>query len=80
MDAPARLTFLQHLATFSISKSPVAMGVNCDSTRLLVTDINGNAVLVDVRTGKPIEGFERKDVWHFRWARDNPILFAIMEK
>ncbi len=73
--------------TFTIGKSPAALGINCDSSRAIVTDIGGSAILIDLEgktpgsmTGKQVDGFERKDVWHFRWARDNPDLFAIMEK
>lgn len=73
--------------TFTIGKSPAALGINCDSSRAIVTDIGGSAILIDLdgktpgsMTGKQIDGFERKDVWHFKWARDNPDLFAIMEK
>lgn len=32
-----------------------------------------------VSAGDPSK-FERKDVWDMKWAKDNPDLFAMMEK
>ncbi|XP_068194364.1 WD repeat-containing protein 35 isoform X1 [Antennarius striatus] len=69
------------------------LSLNCNSSRLAVIDIAGVLTLLDLEvrasatdgTGdRPSPGdpskFERKDVWDMKWAKDNPDLFAMMEK
>jgi len=67
---------------------PQLLGLNCDSTRMSIIDINGVLSFFDM-DGHPEEGsdevgvhmsFERKDAWDMVWAEDNPELFAMMEK
>ncbi|KAF3844600.1 hypothetical protein F7725_007763 [Dissostichus mawsoni] len=63
------------------------------SSRLAIIDIAGVLTLLDLEVrasgddgtgnqasaGDPSK-FERKDVWDMKWAKDNPDLFAMMEK
>lgn len=59
-------------------------------SRLAVTDLSGVLTFLELEpraadsTGQPGAGaqlkLERKDVWDMKWARDNPDLFAVMEK
>lgn len=59
-------------------------------SRLAVTDLSGVLTFLDLEpraadsAGQPGAGaqlkLERKDVWDMKWARDNPDLFAVMEK
>uniref|UniRef100_A0A3Q2XUY4 WD repeat-containing protein 35 n=1 Tax=Hippocampus comes TaxID=109280 RepID=A0A3Q2XUY4_HIPCM len=69
------------------------LSLNCNSSRLAVIDISGVLTLLDVEAHAPsgdaagsqvpIGGpskLERKDVWDMKWAKDNPDLFAMMEK
>jgi len=85
---------LPHLgleSRFTIRCRPQVIAANCDSTKMLVIDINGVLTLHDIEVKSSNQGgnnpengqqleFERKDVWNMRWASDNPDLFAIMEK
>lgn len=71
---------------------PDRIALNCNSTRVSIIDISGILTLYDLTakrldpetghttSGARIAGFERKDVWDFRWAEDNPLLFAMMER
>lgn len=69
---------------------PSKIALNCNSTRMSIIDILGNLILYDleavsdVSPGKDVQGeqlrFERRDVWDVKWAKDNPELFALMEK
>jgi WD repeat-containing protein 35 len=71
---------------------PDHLSINCDSTRVGIIDIAGILTLYDLefkhtdpetgasQVGTVIHGFERKDVWNIMWAKDNPKLFAIMER
>ncbi|XP_032910663.1 WD repeat-containing protein 35 isoform X3 [Catharus ustulatus] len=66
------------------------LSLNCNSSRLAVTDLSGVLTFLDLEpraadsAGQPGAGaqlkLERKDVWDMKWARDNPDLFAVMEK
>ncbi|XP_057715760.1 WD repeat-containing protein 35 isoform X1 [Corythoichthys intestinalis] len=70
------------------------LSLNCTSSRLAIIDISGVLTLLEVEVhgstgdatgasqvsvGDPSK-FERKDVWDMKWAKDNPDLFAMMEK
>ena len=66
-----------------------SMFANCDSTQLAVIDLGGimNVYHTDKerfslvpRKAESVNGIERKDVWNFRWASDDPFRFAVMEK
>eukprot|EP00050_Salpingoeca_kvevrii_P018636 m.76510 g.76510 ORF g.76510 m.76510 type:complete len:1153 (+) comp8114_c0_seq1:167-3625(+) len=71
---------------------PDFISLNCDSSRVAIIDISGvlsffdpSVTRVNPETGETEYGehntsFERKDVWDFRWATDNPNLFAMMER
>lgn len=64
--------------------------MNCNSSRLAIIDISGVLTFFDLdarvtdSTGQQVIGellnLERKDVWDMKWAKDNPDLFAMMEK
>ncbi|XP_037007685.2 WD repeat-containing protein 35 isoform X2 [Artibeus jamaicensis] len=66
------------------------LSLNCNSSRLAIIDNSGVLTFfdLDVRvtdsTGQQVTGellkLERKDVWDMKWAKDNPDLFAVMEK
>ncbi|XP_042704625.1 WD repeat-containing protein 35 isoform X10 [Chrysemys picta bellii] len=66
------------------------MSLNCNSSRLAIIDLSGVLTFFDLdtrvtdSTGQQIVGeqlkLERKDVWDMKWAKDNPDLFAMMEK
>ena len=59
-------------------------------SRLAIIDISGVLTFFDLdarvtdSTGQQVIGellkLERKDVWDMKWAKDNPDLFAMMEK
>ena len=59
-------------------------------SRLAIIDILGVLTFFDLdarvtdSTGQQVVGellkLERKDVWDMKWAKDNPDLFAVMEK
>lgn len=59
-------------------------------SRLAIIDISGVLTFFDLdarvtdSTGQQVTGellkLERKDVWDMKWAKDNPDLFAMMEK
>lgn len=64
---------------------------NCITcSRLAVIDILGVLTFFDLdarvtdSTGQQVIGellkLERRDVWDMKWAKDNPDLFAVMEK
>lgn len=71
---------------------PDHLSLNCDATRVGIIDIAGILTLYDLDykhmdpesgaqlVGNPVQGFERKDVWDIKWAKDNPKLFAVMER
>ncbi|XP_052504656.1 WD repeat-containing protein 35 [Budorcas taxicolor] len=66
------------------------LSLNCNSSRLAIIDILGVLTFFDLdarvtdSTGQQVIGellkLERKDVWDMKWAKDNPDLFAVMEK
>ena len=82
---------LPHLGpegTFQLRCRPATMHINCDTSRVAIIDANGLLTLFDLNGGvevavpasEPPARFERKDVWQFCWASDNPESFAVMEK
>ncbi|KAM6367933.1 WD repeat-containing protein 35 isoform 6-T6 [Alca torda] len=66
------------------------LSLNCNSSRVAIIDLSGVLTFfnLDTRvvdsTGQQVIGeqlkLERKDVWDMKWAKDNPDLFAMMEK
>ncbi|NWT50042.1 WDR35 protein, partial [Erythrocercus mccallii] len=66
------------------------LSLNCNSSRLAIIDLSGVLTFLDMgtraadSTGQQEAGeqlkLERKDVWDMKWAKDNPDLFAMMEK
>ncbi|NXO33488.1 WDR35 protein, partial [Locustella ochotensis] len=66
------------------------LSLNCNSSRLAIIDLSGVLTFLDLDAraadgaGRPEAGeqlkLERKDVWDMKWAKDNPDLFAMMEK
>ncbi|NXR71104.1 WDR35 protein, partial [Pycnonotus jocosus] len=66
------------------------LSLNCNSSRLAIIDLAGVLTFLDLDTraadsmGQQEAGeqlkLERKDVWDMKWAKDNPDLFAMMEK
>uniref|UniRef100_A0A803W6F1 WD repeat-containing protein 35 n=1 Tax=Ficedula albicollis TaxID=59894 RepID=A0A803W6F1_FICAL len=66
------------------------LSLNCNSSRLAIIDLSGVLTFLELdpraadSTGQQERGeqlkLERKDVWDMKWARDNPDLFAMMEK
>ncbi|XP_049640768.1 WD repeat-containing protein 35 isoform X1 [Suncus etruscus] len=66
------------------------LALNCNSCRLAIIDSSGVLTFFDLDTrasdsveqqvvGQLIKT-DRKDVWEMKWAKDNPDLFAMMEK
>ena len=64
------------------------IGINCNSTKLLIVDLSGILKIVNINSRSNYteedsilhSEFERKDVWDIKWADDNEDLFAVMEK
>ncbi|KAM6355755.1 WD repeat-containing protein 35 isoform 3-T3 [Podargus strigoides] len=66
------------------------LSLNCNSSRVAIIDLPGVLTFFDLdtrvadSTGQQVIGeqlkLERKDVWDMKWAKDNPDLFAMMEK
>ncbi|XP_055920136.1 WD repeat-containing protein 35 isoform X1 [Eupeodes corollae] len=60
------------------------MAINCNSTRAALIDHGGVMTLLDLDDSKEgqlnFSRVERKDVWAICWAKDNPLLLALMEK
>ncbi|XP_014106856.1 PREDICTED: WD repeat-containing protein 35 isoform X2 [Pseudopodoces humilis] len=66
------------------------LSLNCNASRLAIIDLSGVLTFLDLdtraadSTGQQEAGeqlkLERKDVWDMKWAKDNPDLFAMMEK
>ncbi|XP_028927849.1 WD repeat-containing protein 35 isoform X1 [Ornithorhynchus anatinus] len=75
---------------YALSCRAYQLSLNCNSSRLAIIDISGILTFFDLdarvmdSTGQQVIGellkLERKDVWDMKWARDNPDLFAMMEK
>ncbi|KAM5143257.1 WD repeat-containing protein 35 isoform 2-T2 [Callospermophilus lateralis] len=75
---------------YSLNCRAYQLSLNCNSSRLAIMDISGVLVFFDLdarvtdSTGQQVVGellkLERKDVWDMKWAKDNPDLFAMMEK
>ncbi|TRZ17441.1 hypothetical protein HGM15179_009695 [Zosterops borbonicus] len=66
------------------------LSLNCNSSRLAIIDLSGVLTFLELdpraadgaglrEAGEPLR-LERKDVWDMKWAKDNPDLFAMMEK
>ncbi|XP_068148645.1 WD repeat-containing protein 35 [Drosophila tropicalis] len=60
------------------------MAINCNSTRAAIIDHMGVMTLLDLDDNRETQlnfsRVERKDVWAVSWAKDNPLLLALMEK
>ncbi|XP_061207186.1 WD repeat-containing protein 35 isoform X3 [Neopsephotus bourkii] len=75
---------------FTLNCHAYQLSLNCNSSRVAVIDLSGVLTFfeLDTRvvtsTGQQMVGeqlkLERKDVWDMKWAKDNPDLFAMMEK
>jgi len=71
---------------YQLDKRPHRMEVNCNATRLAYIDSSSVLGMLSLEQNKEtgawgsVLPFERKDAWDFRWASDNPELFALMEK
>ncbi|XP_022369245.1 WD repeat-containing protein 35 isoform X5 [Enhydra lutris kenyoni] len=75
---------------YSLNCRAYQLSLNCNSSRLAIIDISGILTFFDLdarvtdSTGQQVIGellkLERKDVWDMKWAKDNPDLFAMMEK
>ena len=80
---------------FNAPISPFVMKLNNKSTRLAISDINGQFRIMQLEekitsVTKPKDeqeivpgsmlDIERKDVWDFKWARDNSETIAVLEK
>ncbi|XP_033095067.1 WD repeat-containing protein 35 isoform X9 [Trachypithecus francoisi] len=75
---------------YSLNCRGYHLSLNCNSSRLAVIDISGVLTFFDLdarvmdSTGQQVVGellkLERRDVWDMKWAKDNPDLFAMMEK
>ncbi|KAH0621957.1 hypothetical protein JD844_023742 [Phrynosoma platyrhinos] len=69
---------------------PYQLSLNCTSSRLAIIDMLGMLIFFDLdirvtdSSGNQAIGgqlkLERRDVWDMKWAKDNPDLFAMMEK
>lgn len=84
---------LPHIALdkkYKLRCRPQQMAINCDSTKLSIIDVAGMLSFFDMEArstgpdGRTVDGehlaYERKDSWSMLWAKDNPDLFAVMEK
>uniref|UniRef100_A0A1A9X4V5 Uncharacterized protein n=1 Tax=Glossina brevipalpis TaxID=37001 RepID=A0A1A9X4V5_9MUSC len=60
------------------------MAINCNSTRAALVDQAGIMTLLELDDNRETQlnfsRVERKDVWAICWAKDNPLLLALMEK
>ncbi|XP_030902468.2 WD repeat-containing protein 35 isoform X2 [Melopsittacus undulatus] len=75
---------------FTLKCHAYQLSLNCNSSRVAVIDLSGVLTFFDLdtrvvtSTGQQMVGeqltLERKDVWDMKWAKDNPDLFAMMEK
>nr|XP_031323231.1 WD repeat-containing protein 35-like [Camelus dromedarius] len=75
---------------YSLNCRACRLSLNCNSSRLAIIDIAGVLTFFDLdarvrdSTGQQVTGellkLERKNVWDMSWARDNPDLFAMMER
>ncbi|NWU98188.1 WDR35 protein, partial [Upupa epops] len=75
---------------YSLNSRVYQMSLNCNSSRIAIIDLSGVLTFFDLdtrtvdSTGQQVIGeqlkLERKDVWDMKWAKDNPDLFAMMEK
>ncbi|KAF2982220.1 hypothetical protein EK904_002644, partial [Melospiza melodia maxima] len=76
--------------SYSLDRRAYQLSLNCNSSRLAIIDLSGVLTFVELEAraadsaGQPEAGgqlrLERKDVWDMKWAKDNPDLFAMMEK
>ncbi|XP_028969091.1 WD repeat-containing protein 35 [Galendromus occidentalis] len=68
---------------YSLNVRPKMIALNCDVTVMSIIDMSGVLHFYDIKAesgvAKDID-FQRRDVWDIRWARDDPDLFAYMEK
>ncbi|XP_067631669.1 WD repeat-containing protein 35 isoform X2 [Eurosta solidaginis] len=68
----------------TINTTPYKLAINCNSGRAAVIDDAGVMTLLDLDDDRESQlnfnRVERKDVWAICWAKDNPLLLALMEK
>ncbi|XP_072811114.1 WD repeat-containing protein 35-like [Vicugna pacos] len=75
---------------YSLNCQACRLSLNCNSSRLAIIDTAAVLTFFDLdarvrdSTGQQVTGellkLERKNVWDMNWARDNPDLFAMMER
>ncbi|KFO69739.1 WD repeat-containing protein 35, partial [Cuculus canorus] len=75
---------------YTLNCRPHQLSLNCNSSRAAIIDLSGVLTFFDLdtrivdSTGQQVVGeqlkLERRDVWDMKWAKDNPDLFAMMEK
>eukprot|EP01015_Nassula_variabilis_P001172 TRINITY_DN10637_c0_g1_i1.p2 TRINITY_DN10637_c0_g1~~TRINITY_DN10637_c0_g1_i1.p2 ORF type:complete len:126 (+),score=25.77 TRINITY_DN10637_c0_g1_i1:64-441(+) len=59
--------------------TPQLMGLNCNSTRLSVVDVNGILTFWEFTAqGFTQLNFEKRDVWEMKWADDDPLQFCLL--
>ncbi|KAG8124302.1 hypothetical protein E2320_019640 [Naja naja] len=85
-----RLPNVGLIRKYNLNCRPYQMSLNCKSSRLAIIDMLGLLTFFDLDTrvtdGSGCQGvgeqlkLERRDVWDMKWAKDNPDLFAMMEK
>ena len=90
------LPYLNVENTFNAACEPFRMEMNCTATKVAVIDINGVLSVLDMTAlsdtredgkdsamepayGKKLS-IDRRDVWDFKWARDDDNMLAVMEK
>ena len=85
------LPHLKKEGSKTIKGKPVRITMNCKSTIAASIDINGLLKVFSIQSERNVLEskekdtkdtllLERKDVWDMKWSRDDPKLFAIMEK
>ncbi|XP_042302193.1 WD repeat-containing protein 35 isoform X3 [Sceloporus undulatus] len=85
-----RLPNVGLIRKYLLNCRPYQLSLNCTSSRLAIINMLGMLIFFDLETrvtdasGSQVIGeqlkLERKDVWDMKWAKDNPDLFAMMEK
>lgn len=76
---------LSQIQSINLAKClPVSVGLNCDSSKIVILDSTSTATMYDLEgpgtLAKQVESFEKKDVWSFMWSADEPSAFALTEK
>ncbi len=74
------------LARYNVGVRPGRLYLNCNSTRMAVVTINSVLAVFDIDQNRANEAVklpirpERRDCWNLVWSKENPELFACMEK